>query len=159
MSKFSLWLTYSTCKNAKRKSQQKINVCQLHDTPSLLKKNGWQNTVLLWCMLQRARHLYTTTAPSCCIPASYCHLSATLQTISIIVLNLYLIFYPLQLINTRSCNYSCTSSSCNYSCTSSSYNYSCTSSWWWVSTPETCRAAYRNAINWIQSQLVGQLLN
>jgi len=33
-------------------------------------------------------HLYTTTAPSCCIPASYCHLSATLQTMSIIVVNL-----------------------------------------------------------------------
>jgi len=27
--------------------------------------------------------------------------------------------------------------------------YSCTSSWWWVSTPEICRAAYRNVINWI----------
>jgi len=40
-----------------------------------------------------------------------------------------------------------------------SCNYSCTSSWWWVSTPETCRAAYRNVINWIQSYLVGQLLN
>jgi len=26
-------------------------------------------------------------------------------------------------------------------------------------TPETCRAAYRNIINWIQSHLVGQLLN
>jgi len=36
------------------------------------------------------------------------------------------VFYSLQLINTRSCN------------------YSCTSSWWWVSTPETCTAAYRN---------------
>jgi len=34
------------------------------------------------------------------------------------------------LINTRSCT------------------YSCTSSWWWVSTPGTCRAAYRNIINW-----------
>ena len=33
-------------------------------------------------------HLYNTTAPSCCIPASYCHLSATLQTISIIVVKL-----------------------------------------------------------------------
>jgi len=32
MSKFSLCLTYSTCKNAKRKPQkQKINVCQLHN--------------------------------------------------------------------------------------------------------------------------------
>ena len=39
--------------------------------------------------------------------------------------------YSLQLINNRSCN------------------YSCTSSWWWVSTTETCRAAYRNVINWI----------
>jgi len=37
-----------------------------------------------------------------------------------------------------------------------SCNYSCTSSWWWVSTPETCRAAYRNIINWIQSHLVGK---
>jgi len=42
---------------------------------------------------------------------------------------------------------------------SGSCNYSCTSSWWWVSTPETCRAAYRNIINWIQPHLVGQLLN
>ena len=37
---------------------------------------------------KRGRHLYTTTGPSCCIPASYCHLSATLQTMSIIVVNL-----------------------------------------------------------------------
>ena len=34
------------------------------------------------------RHFYTTTAPSCYIPASYCHLLATLQTMSIIVVNL-----------------------------------------------------------------------
>ena len=32
--------------------------------------------------------LHTTTAPSCCIPALYCHLLATLQTISITVVNL-----------------------------------------------------------------------
>jgi hypothetical protein len=32
--------------------------------------------------------LYPTTAPSRCIPASYCHLSAILQTISIIPANL-----------------------------------------------------------------------
>jgi len=32
MSKFSLWLTYSTCKNAKKKTTiKKINVCQLHN--------------------------------------------------------------------------------------------------------------------------------
>jgi hypothetical protein len=30
----------------------------------------------------------TTTAPSCCIPASYYHMSATLQTMSITVVNL-----------------------------------------------------------------------
>jgi len=38
------------------------------------------------------------------------------------------VFYSLQLINTRSCY------------------YSCKSSWWWVSTRETCRAAYRNIL-------------
>ena len=43
--------------------------------------------------------------------------------------------------------------------TATSCNYSCTRCWWWVSTPETYRAAYRNVINWIQSHLVGQLLN
>ena len=37
---------------------------------------------------KRGRHFYTTTAPSCCIPASYCHLSVTLQTMRIIVVNL-----------------------------------------------------------------------
>ena len=47
------------------------------------------------------------------------------------------LFYSLQLINTRSCN------------------YSCTSSWWWVSTPETYRAAYRNIINGISRILLG----
>jgi len=35
-----------------------------------------------------------------------------------------------------------------------SCNYSCTSSWWWVSAPETCRAAYRNVINWISHILL-----
>ena len=37
---------------------------------------------------KRGRQLYTTTEPSCCIPALYCNLSATLQTMSIIVVNL-----------------------------------------------------------------------
>jgi len=47
------------------------------------------------------RHLYTTTAPSCCIPASYWYLSATLQIISITVVNfqdsraVFRIFIPL----------------------------------------------------------------
>jgi len=35
-----------------------------------------------------------------------------------------------------------------------SCNYSCTSSWWWVSTPETCWAAYINVINWISRILL-----
>ena len=57
-------------------------------TPSLLKKR-MTYAVLLWCMLQAGRHFYTTTAPSCCIPASYFHLSATLQTmtITVVILN------------------------------------------------------------------------
>jgi hypothetical protein len=33
-------------------------------------------------------HLNTSTAPSCCVLASYCHLSTTLQTMSIVVVNL-----------------------------------------------------------------------
>ena len=33
-------------------------------------------------------HLYSSTARSCCIPALCCHLSATLQIMSIIVVNL-----------------------------------------------------------------------
>ena len=54
-------------------------------TTSLL-KNGWLFFFGACC--KRGRHLYTTTAPSCFIPASYCHLSVTLQTMSIIVVNL-----------------------------------------------------------------------
>ena len=50
------------------------------------------------------------------------------------------VFYSLHLINTRS------------------WNYSCTSSWWWVSTPETCRAAYRNVINSISRILLESYL-
>ena len=34
------------------------------------------------------RHLYTSAAPSCCVPPSYCHLLATLQTMSTTVANL-----------------------------------------------------------------------
>jgi len=38
---------------------------------------------------KQGRHLYTTKALSCCIPALYCHLSATLQTMCTIVVNLH----------------------------------------------------------------------
>jgi len=51
-------------------------------------KTGWQTLFFFGECCKRGRHLYTTTAPSCCIPASYCHLSATLQTMSIVVVNL-----------------------------------------------------------------------
>jgi hypothetical protein len=52
-------------------------------TPSLRKGQTFFGACCKW-----GRHLYTTTAPLCCIPASYCHLSATLQTMIITVLNL-----------------------------------------------------------------------
>ena len=51
-------------------------------------KNRWQTLFFCGACCKWGRHLYTTTAPSCCIPASYCHLSVTLQTMSIIVVNL-----------------------------------------------------------------------
>ena len=57
-------------------------------TPSLLKKADDRTLFFFGACCERGRHLYTTTAPSCYIPASYCHLSATLQTISITVVSL-----------------------------------------------------------------------
>ena len=57
-------------------------------TPSLLKKTDDRTLFLCGGCCQRGRRLYTTTTPSCCTPVSYCHLSATLQTVSIIVVNL-----------------------------------------------------------------------
>ena len=56
-------------------------------TTSLLKKNDDRTLFFFGASCKRGRHLYTTTAPSCCIPVSYYHLSATLQTISITVFN------------------------------------------------------------------------
>ena len=56
--------------------------------PSLLKKRMTERCFFFGASCKRGRHLYTATAPSCCIPASYCHLSAILQTISITVVNL-----------------------------------------------------------------------
>jgi hypothetical protein len=51
-------------------------------TPSLLKK------LMMHVASGAAIFQLCTTAPSCCIPASYCHMSATLQTMSINVVNL-----------------------------------------------------------------------
>ena len=53
-----------------------------------LKKTDDRMLFFFGACCERGRHLYTTTAPSCCIPASHCHLSATLQTISNTVVNL-----------------------------------------------------------------------
>jgi len=57
-------------------------------TPSLLKKTDERTLYFFDACCKPGRHLYTTTAPSFCIPASYCHLSATLQTRSIIDVSL-----------------------------------------------------------------------
>jgi len=57
-------------------------------TPSLLKKTDDRTLLFFGACFKRGRHLYTTTALSCCIPASYCHLSATLQPMSNNVVNL-----------------------------------------------------------------------
>ena len=78
MSKFSLWLTYSTCKNAKRKPQQKISMCVNYTTVAGTKfyveictvdtsnygfKAGWTpltyaalhgHVVVLWILLEAA---------------------------------------------------------------------------------------------------------
>jgi len=56
-------------------------------TPSLLKTDD-RTLFFFGACCKRGCHLYTTTVPSCCIPASYCHLLATLQTIGITVVNL-----------------------------------------------------------------------
>jgi len=57
-------------------------------TPSSLKKTDDRTLFFFGACCKRDRHLYTTTAPSCRIPASCCHLSATLRTISIAVVDL-----------------------------------------------------------------------
>ena len=54
-------------------------------TLSLLKKTHNRTLFFFGACCNQDRHLYTSTAPSCRIPMSFCHLSATLQTISIIV--------------------------------------------------------------------------
>ena len=56
-------------------------------TPLLL-KTDYRKLFFFGACCKRGRHYYTTTAPSCCIPVSYCQLSATLQTMSIVVVNL-----------------------------------------------------------------------
>jgi hypothetical protein len=57
-------------------------------TPSLRKKTNDRTLFLFGACCKCGRLLYTIVAPSCCVPPSYCHLSATLQTMSITVANL-----------------------------------------------------------------------
>ena len=90
MPSMNLQVHSKTCCNNRHASPYRTFILRwisMGFTPSLLKKR-MTDAVLLWCMLQAGRHLYTTTASWCCIPAPYCHLSATLQTMSIIVFNL-----------------------------------------------------------------------
>jgi len=56
--------------------------------PFTTKKTDDRTLLFFGACCKRGFHLYTTTAPSCCIPASYCHLLNTLQTMSVIVVNL-----------------------------------------------------------------------
>jgi hypothetical protein len=49
---------------------------------SLRKKSNERKLFLFGACCKWGRHLYTIAAPSCCVPLSYCHLSATLQTMS-----------------------------------------------------------------------------
>ena len=58
--------------------------CQPLSKPSVSLLTTRQSSI---ARCKRGRHLYTTTAPSCYIPAPYCHLSATLQTIIITAVN------------------------------------------------------------------------
>jgi len=89
----------------------------------------------VFSLLYFCRQLYMFRALTPIIRSSYnCnysfwHWSTAMNKISSSV------FYSMQLASARSCN------------------YSCTSSWWWVSTPETCGAAYRNIIKWTQGAL------
>ena len=58
-------------------------------SPLHYKKTDSRMLFFFGACCKRGSHLYTTTSPSCCIPASCCHLSATLRTISITVANLH----------------------------------------------------------------------
>jgi len=57
-------------------------------TPSLREKTNDRMLFLFGACCKWSCLLYTIAAPSFCIPPSYCHLSATLQTMSITVANL-----------------------------------------------------------------------
>ena len=57
-------------------------------TLSLRKKTNDKTLFLFGACCKWGRHLYTIAAPSCCIPLSYYHLSATLQIMIVTVASL-----------------------------------------------------------------------
>jgi len=65
-----------------------IFTLHLHFTSSLRKKTNERRPFLFGACFKCGRQIYTIAAPSCCVCPSYCHLSATLQTMSITVVNL-----------------------------------------------------------------------
>ena len=60
-------------------------------TPSIL-KNPMTECCFFGALCKWGRHIYTTSVPSCRIPASPCHLSATLQIMSIVVFRIFIAF-------------------------------------------------------------------
>jgi len=94
----------------------------------------------LFCLLYFCRQFYMFRVLTPIIRSSYnCNYSLWYWLTAMNKLYISIsgsVFWSLRLINNRSCN------------------YSCTSSWCWMSTPETCRAAYRNIINWISRILL-----
>ena len=80
-----------TCCSDRHASSYWTSICwwsSMGLTPSLRKKTNDRSLFLFGACCKWGRHLYTIAAPSCCVPPSYCHLLATLQTMSIIVANL-----------------------------------------------------------------------
>jgi len=97
-----LWCHYWVCLTGSRRVYYRTNA--VHELPSELvhltdmhhhtelsfvDEFRWVSPLFFFgSCCKRGRHFYTTTAQSYCVPVSFCHLSAALQTISIIVVNL-----------------------------------------------------------------------
>jgi hypothetical protein len=99
-----LWCHYSVCLTGSRTVCYRTNavhelliplavVADMHHLTELSFVDEFRlvspfTTLFFGACCKRGGRLYPTTAPSRCIPASYCHLSAILQPISIIAANL-----------------------------------------------------------------------
>jgi len=121
------------CSLCERQLGASISSCSyIHG--SLHRESNWiivQQDASVFSLLHICRHLYMFRVLTLVNPVCY---------------------HPLSLLSSNSTT---TADGSN----ARSCNYSCTSSWWWVSTPETCRAVYRCVINWMQSHLVGKSFN